>query len=192
MAQVQRSGQARAERFRIVTASTFLQEAGSFEDKTGIYGLFLRDAESMLVATGYLGPAPFAVGEFTHLYTGASYELGKRVPHHLIGTAQRSNFRATLYAIDTFNNGVVRDLIGSADLSDQTLTAWMRRNSLVAYRLCADPKAEERALLKAFVSPLNIDGRLDPYARRLTAMRCAMNDTPVPRHCWSAAEDLFA
>ena len=180
--------------FRVITAATFLGNAQSLEAKPGVYGLLLRGAEPILAATSYAGPAPYRIGDFAHLYTGASFELGKRVPHHLTGTVAASSFRETLFAIDMYLDGVVgRKVVHCHKLSERLLTAWLLKNTLVAYRGCEGPADEETILLKRFASPFNIDKRRpDSYARMLTALRCAMNDKPIPSHCWEAAQGMFA
>lgn len=179
-------------RYRIVSPKNFLRKAEALLDEPGIYGILFRGAEPVLVASGYSGDEPFKIGDYVHLYSGASFELGKRVPHHLVGTPRQSNLRATLHAIDAFHDGIVRSLIGADDLSDGALTDWMKGNALVAFRQCTDPRAAEKALLSETASPFNIDERKsDTYARRLIALRCALNRNPIPRWCWDAAADVL-
>lgn len=178
------------EQIRVVTAGTFLRLSHALVTEPGVYGLLFRNGQALLEATGYEGRRPFAIGAFVHVYTGASFELGKRIPHHLVGNARRSNMRETLFALDAYFDGIVgRLFLESRALNESALTNWMMGNVLIAYQRCSDPAHVETEFLQATASPLNVDKRRpSAYARRLMALRCALQGKPVPAWCWSAAK----
>ncbi len=175
--------------FRFLRADAFLRAPDLVpESDGGIYAVLLRGAGALLTATGYFdlgGTPPVTIDGFLHVYTGSSYTLQKRLKSHLDGEVRTSTLRKTLLAIDLFCGQRGCEIIGCRDAWDEeTLSAWLVANALVAICSTAAPLSLEKDFLSRTPSPLNITNRrASAYARRLIAIRSQFEGRPIPQCC---------
>jgi hypothetical protein len=158
-----------------------------------VYAFLVYDGDRLLNASGYFdlgGLPPLSVDGHSHLYTGHTYELARRLKNHLRGDIRTSTFRKSLLSIDAFMTRG-QPIFGCADLFDAApLTDWLATNGIVAFRREADPETAERDLLARTPSPLNITTRrVSNYARRLVALRCLLDGKSVPDCCKAFTPD---
>ena len=71
-------------------------------ERYGTYLVLIRGADRLLEMAGYFEHhdlLPYQRQGYWHLYTGAGFEWGRRVRHHLAGDSVKSNLRCTLEAL---------------------------------------------------------------------------------------------
>ncbi len=147
----------------------------------GIYLVLIRGGDRLLELAGYFDyhdRLPYRRHGYWHLYTGAGYEWGRRVRHHLSSTGHKSNLRYTLEALELVCRAISRSGVSPwTGEGDDRLTRWLIQNSLIGACECGDPKTLEKAILESTASPLNIDQRKwDPFGRRLIEIRAQARD----------------
>lgn len=142
----------------------------------GTYLVLIRGGDRLLELAGYFDHhdrLPYQRRGYWHLYTGAGYEWGRRVRHHLSGNTYKSNLRCTLEALETVCQAIsFSGITPWTGDGDERLTEWIIRNAVIGACECSDPKTLEKAILESTASPLNIDQRKwDPFGRRLIEIR---------------------
>lgn len=167
------------------------------DDASGVYAFFLRDGERLLEASGYFalgGKPPASIDGHLHLYTGLTYGLGRRLKNHLTGETRTSTLRKSLLAIDRYCSKPDQIVIGCKDdFNEGPLSEWLEDNALIAVQFAHDPVPIEQTLLGATASPLNIAMRRESsYARRLIALRCALDSKPIPQCCATSIGEWLA
>lgn len=179
------------EGFRLVPAKDFVENRELIADTSGVYAILLRRGDAMLGPTGYYemgGLQPIQMGEFSHLYTGSTFELQTRLRRHITGDARVSTFRKTLlsmhHVVGAFEKSGVPLAPGNAE---HALDAWLQEHALLAVKECDACLDIEELYLRSTPSPLNITNRrATPFSRRLMRMRSLYEGKPVRPHCLHA------
>ncbi len=140
----------------------------------GVYFFFVRDGHRLLKATAYFetGEHPLiTVGDYTHLYTGATMNLRFRLTQHFVSPREEnSSPRKTFMALEEAFGVISKNT--KRKLDRDALTDWMYRNIRVGYLIARKPFDRERQLLKRHSSPFNIaHRRMDEYPQRLMSWR---------------------
>jgi predicted GIY-YIG superfamily endonuclease len=176
------------EGFRLVPAKAFVEDRDLIADTSGVYAILLRHGDALLAPTGYYdlgGLQPIQMGEFSHLYTGSTFELQTRLRRHLTGDARVSTFRKTLlamhHAVRVFETAGAPLMPGNAE---HALDDWLKEHALLAVRECDACLNVEDHYLRSTPSPLNITNRrAAPFSRRLMRMRSLYDGKAVRPHC---------
>jgi predicted GIY-YIG superfamily endonuclease len=174
--------------FRMVPAAAFVANRDLIADTSGVYAILLRRGDQLLAPTGYYelgGLRPIPIGEFSHLYTGSTFELQTRLRRHLSGDARVSTFRKTLLSMNhsasVFEKSGAPLAPGNAE---HALDDWLAEHALLAVRECKARLDVEDHYLRSTPSPLNITSRrAAPFSRRLMRMRSLYDGKAVRPHC---------
>lgn len=145
-------------------------------ERYGTYLVLIRGGDRLLEIAGYFDQhdrLPYRRGTYWHLYTGAGFEWGRRVRHHLTGDSIKSNLRCTLEALELVTEAISRsDVAPWFGAGEDRLTRWLIQNALIGVCECEDPKMLEKLVLECTPSPLNIDQKkATPFAKRLLGIR---------------------
>src|SRR5258706_12156897 len=131
------------EGFELRSANDLSQDVAPIADVgAAIYAFLFRDGDWLLKASGYFelgGKPPVCVGGYSHLYTGQTYDLARRIKNHLRGDVRTSTLRKSLLSIDTLCLTAGRPVLkNAAPHNEALLTKWLAANGVVAFRRVAD------------------------------------------------------
>ncbi len=162
--------------FRLIPGDEVADDPASVPDEAGIYLFFLNGGAHLLEATGYFtteSRAPLRADDRLHLYTGAANSLRKRLKQHFHRDMRSSSLRKTLLSIEHANRAISRSRTPKCAITgEDTLSAWLFRNALVAIASTPTPFELERLVLAEHASPFNINWRrANVYSRSLMAYR---------------------
>lgn len=161
-----------------------------FPDRRGVYAIVGRAAIPVLDRQGYYDMARSChgfIGMEPVVYIGSASSqrssVRKRAADHLFGDARKSSFRQSLgVALAAQLNLRPVAAAGQSGFhfgdGERALSAWIQAHLSFTYRVCSDPIALERLLVKEGHPPFNIKEReWDPFARQLSAWRQAASRT---------------
>lgn len=152
-------------------------------DGSGVYLLFFRAAEGLLIRTLYSELESHAlcrVGDYSLMYVGSTQNsLARRIWHHFKCDSRASSLRTTVASIVGADLDLTACRIGRSQRchfgdSEKRLSAWMVENAKVAYFKCERPLFLEASLIHLFAPPFNISRRRGHgYAKHLMSLRGA-------------------
>lgn len=173
----------------LIPANKVLEDIEAIPKEPGIYLFFVHGGEQLLRATAYFDGVErelLRVLDCDHLYTGAATTtLRERLQTNLRADVTSSSLCRSLLAIERAHRAISESgTPGSQNVrGERSLAVWLRNNSIIGYETTSDPFRRERELLSLYSSPLNIVHRRDdPYARALSAWRCAAFPADRPEH----------
>jgi hypothetical protein len=172
---------------KLIPARELSANIGSAPGEPGVYLFFLAGGMELLGATSYFetgSPRPLTVHGRQHLYTGAAlHSLRHRVYANLRADVTSSSLCRSLLAIERARRAISKSCTPGCKQvrGEQSIAAWLCKNAVVGIEETRDPYNRERELLAQLASPLNIVHRRDrPYARALSAWRCAAFPADIP------------
>jgi hypothetical protein len=173
--------------FKLIRAEMLASFSATAPDTSGVYMFFLYGGLRLLTATSYFDTdsriPPFVCGH-TLMYVGAAgTSIHERLMAHFTPDGSRSSLRTTLLAIEHARHAISKSQTPFCRiLGPRSLTDWLIANTLVAAIPCSQPFERERELIERYVSPLNINWRMQHvYSRLLMEWREAVATRSVAR-----------
>jgi hypothetical protein len=163
------------QRLTIFPARLIVAAEERLPDRPGVYLFFIRGGSKLLAATSYFDLGcrrPLSFRRRQHLYTGATFDLRRRLRQHM-AIMEASSLRRSLLAVERQHKAISRSATPACSVQgERSLTAWLCENALVGVEVAHDPLSRERELLSMYASPLNVTLRRgEPFARALLEMR---------------------
>lgn len=163
----------------VIPFRALIESTEQVPQRPGVYLFFLRGGTALLQATSYFEFGrrdPISLDGMTHVYTGAARFLRDRLRQHAGSDTENSSIRKTLLSIESKFGAISNSGTPLCHVKGHlTLTSWLCENAAIAIENHSRPFARERVILNKYASPFNIAHRReDPYARALSAWRCAV------------------
>jgi hypothetical protein len=166
-----------AEGFSLITPSLIKKYPEKIPPAPGVYAIMLRGGTEILSRcdSSLLDQRPWAVRDFTHLYTGESGNIRNRLDDHLTGEIDRSGFRLTLLSLQLSMRAIWPDMHWNIEDCDVKLRHLIEANALIAFKRGDYIGDIEQDLISRSRSPLNIRGRPQtPFTQLLTSSRASL------------------
>jgi hypothetical protein len=159
----------------VIPVSLILVDIERVPARAGVYLFFFHGGTRLLAATSYFNVNrrhPLSFSRHQHLYTGAAYDLRRRLKQHM-SLIESSSMRRSLLALERERKAISRSKTPGCNVKGElSLTRWLSKNALVGIELTENPFPRERQLLAQHASPLNVTfRRQEPFARSLLEMR---------------------
>jgi hypothetical protein len=178
-------------RFTLIRVSSIMDDVEAISQRAGCYLFLIRGGTHILRTSSYFemgGERPFSYRGFQHVYTGASQRgLRERLKQHTRrGHLENSSLRMTLLTLEFIMQAVSTSETPYCKVCGQvSLSKWLSENAVVAYRITKHGFEIERAILRNYASPFNVDHRRDrPYSQALMRWRAQVfpPDRPERRY----------